>query len=139
VTDLSQSPNEPVSRAQVDIGYVAKLVSYGNIGFLVAALDFAVITLSSVAADSAYHYFVLGSHVDISAPVGIGTNSGTAVRFDQCIAGILSDKARFIGKEKGQWHYLFVDFRTPHNDRTIFLLKGRKQLFSRFHVSLWLT
>jgi undecaprenyl-phosphate galactose phosphotransferase/putative colanic acid biosynthesis UDP-glucose lipid carrier transferase len=55
---------------------VAKLLSYGNIGFLAAGLDLAVITLSSVAADSAYHYFVLGSRVDLAALLGIGTNSG---------------------------------------------------------------
>jgi undecaprenyl-phosphate galactose phosphotransferase/putative colanic acid biosynthesis UDP-glucose lipid carrier transferase len=55
---------------------LAKLLSYGNIGFLVAALDLAVITLSSLAADSAYHYFVLGSQVDLAALLGIGMNSG---------------------------------------------------------------
>jgi hypothetical protein len=54
VTDLSQSPNETVSVA-TGLGHVGKLVSYGNIGFLVAALDFALIALSSVAADSVYH------------------------------------------------------------------------------------
>jgi undecaprenyl-phosphate galactose phosphotransferase/putative colanic acid biosynthesis UDP-glucose lipid carrier transferase len=75
LTDLS-SPNKPVPGARADIGHVAKLVSYGNIGFLVAVLDFVVIALSSVAADSAYHYFVLSSQVDLSALLGIGTNSG---------------------------------------------------------------
>jgi hypothetical protein len=76
VTHLSQSPNEAVSGAQAGLSHVAKLVSYGNVGFLVAALDFAVIVWSSVAANSAYHYFALGSQVDISALLGIGTNSG---------------------------------------------------------------
>jgi Undecaprenyl-phosphate glucose phosphotransferase len=76
VTDISQSPIEAVSRTQADFGHVAKLVSYENIGFLVAVLDFAVIMLSSVAADSAYHYFVFRSQVDLSALCGIGTNSG---------------------------------------------------------------
>jgi undecaprenyl-phosphate galactose phosphotransferase/putative colanic acid biosynthesis UDP-glucose lipid carrier transferase len=55
---------------------MAKLLSYGNIGFVVAALDLAVITLSSVVADIAYHYFVLGSQADLAALLGIGMNSG---------------------------------------------------------------
>jgi undecaprenyl-phosphate galactose phosphotransferase/putative colanic acid biosynthesis UDP-glucose lipid carrier transferase len=100
VTDLSQSPNEPVSRARVGIGYVAKLVSYGNIGFLVAALDFAVITLSSVAADSAYHYFVLGSQVDISAPVGIGTNSGLLFVLIGASRGYYQTRPVLLAKKK---------------------------------------
>jgi hypothetical protein len=76
MTDLSQSPNRLVSRSRAGFGHLAKLLSYGNIGFLVAALDLAVITLSSVAGDSAYHYFVLGSQVDVAALLGIGMNSG---------------------------------------------------------------
>jgi Undecaprenyl-phosphate glucose phosphotransferase len=76
VIHLSQSPNETVPGAQAGLGGVGTLVSYGNIGFLVAALDFAVITLSSVAANGAYHYFALGSQVDFSALLGIGTISG---------------------------------------------------------------
>jgi hypothetical protein len=74
VTYLSQSLNRFVSRAGV--GHVGELVSYRNIGFLVAALDFAVITLSSVAAGLAYHYLVLGAQADVSALLGIGANSG---------------------------------------------------------------
>jgi hypothetical protein len=57
VTHFSQSPNEVISGAQAHLSHLTKLVSYGNIGFLVAALDFAVITLSSVGAGVAYHYF----------------------------------------------------------------------------------
>jgi Undecaprenyl-phosphate glucose phosphotransferase len=102
VTDLSQSPNEAVSRVRDDFGYVAKLVSYENIGFLVAALDFAVIALSSVAAHSAYH-FVLGYQVDISAVLGIGINSGLlfvligAARVSYQTRAILSAKKKANG------------------------------------------
>jgi exopolysaccharide biosynthesis polyprenyl glycosylphosphotransferase len=76
MTDLSQSPNRLVSRGRAGFGHVAKLLSYGNTGFLVAALDLAIIMLSSVAADIAYHYFVLGSQADLAALLGIGMNSG---------------------------------------------------------------
>jgi undecaprenyl-phosphate galactose phosphotransferase/putative colanic acid biosynthesis UDP-glucose lipid carrier transferase len=73
---LSQSPNSLVSTSRAGFGHIANRLSYGNIGFLVAALDFAVIFLSSVAAGIAYHYFALGSQADITALVGIGANSG---------------------------------------------------------------
>src|SRR6516225_4189498 len=76
MTHLSQSPNSFVSRSRAGFGHMAKLLSYGNIGFLVAALDLAIIMLSSVAADIAYHYFVLGSQADLAALLGIGMNSG---------------------------------------------------------------
>jgi Undecaprenyl-phosphate glucose phosphotransferase len=98
VTEISQSSIEAVSRTQANFGHVAKLVSYGNVGFLVAVLDFAVITSSSVAANCAYHYFVLGSQVDISALLGIGTISGllfvliTAARGYYQTSAFLSEK-----------------------------------------------
>ena len=76
VTDLSQSPNKPVPRVRTDFGDVAKLVSYGNIGLVVAPSDFSVITSASAAAGRAYHYVVLGSPTDIFAQVGIGANPG---------------------------------------------------------------
>jgi putative colanic acid biosysnthesis UDP-glucose lipid carrier transferase len=75
MTDLSQSPNRLASRSRARFGHLAKLLSHGNIGFLVAALDFAVILLSSVAAGIAYHYFALGSQADITALFGIGANA----------------------------------------------------------------
>ena len=96
MTDLSQSPNEPVSRARVGIGYVAKLVSYGNIG----ALDLAVITLSSVSADSAYHYFVFGSQVDFAALVGIGTNSGLLFVLISASRGYYETRALLSAEKK---------------------------------------
>jgi undecaprenyl-phosphate galactose phosphotransferase/putative colanic acid biosynthesis UDP-glucose lipid carrier transferase len=98
MTDLSQSPNKSVSRA--DIGHVNKLVSYGNIGFLVATLDLAVITLSSASADSAYHHFVLGSQVDLSALLGIGTNSGLLFVLLSASRGHYRTRALLSAKKK---------------------------------------
>ena len=74
-THLSQSPNRFVSRAQTSVAQVAKLVSYGNIGPLVAGSDFVIITLSSVATGLAYQYFVFVSQADVAALLGIGANS----------------------------------------------------------------
>ena len=99
LTDLSQSANKPVSRARVDIG-VNKLVSYENIGFLVAALDLALIALSSVAADSVYHYFVLGSPADFSALLGIGTNSGLLFVLISASRGYYRARTLLSAKEK---------------------------------------
>jgi undecaprenyl-phosphate galactose phosphotransferase/putative colanic acid biosynthesis UDP-glucose lipid carrier transferase len=96
LTDLSQSPNKPISRGRADIGYVNKLVSYGNIG----ALDLAVITLSSVSADSAYHYFVLASQVDLSALLGIGTNSGLLFVLLSASRGHYQTRALLSAKKK---------------------------------------
>ena len=99
LTDLSQSANKPVSRARVDVG-VNKLVSYGNIGFVVAALDLALIALSSVAADSVYHYFVLGSPADFSALLGIGTNSGLLFVLISASRGYYRTRTLLSAKEK---------------------------------------
>jgi Undecaprenyl-phosphate glucose phosphotransferase len=76
VTYLSQQPNKLAARAQSSLGHVSELVSYGNIGLLAAALDFVAITLSSLLAGLAYHYFALGARADTSALLGIGANSG---------------------------------------------------------------
>jgi undecaprenyl-phosphate galactose phosphotransferase/putative colanic acid biosynthesis UDP-glucose lipid carrier transferase len=100
VIHLSQSPNETVSGAQAGLGHLGKLVSYGNIGFLVAALDFALIALSSVAADSVYHYFVLGSQVDISALLGMGTNSGLLFVLISASRGYYRTRALLSAKKK---------------------------------------
>jgi undecaprenyl-phosphate galactose phosphotransferase/putative colanic acid biosynthesis UDP-glucose lipid carrier transferase len=99
-THLSQSPNETVSGAQAGLGYVGKLVSFRNIGFLVAALDFVVITLTSIGADSAYHYFVRGSQVDISALLGIGTNSGLLFVLISASRGYYQTRALLSAKKK---------------------------------------
>jgi len=93
VTDLSQLPNEGVSRAPADFGRIAKLVPYENIGFLVAALDFAVIASSSLAASYAYHYFVLDSRVDISALLGVGINSGLLFVLISAVRGAYRTRA----------------------------------------------
>jgi Undecaprenyl-phosphate glucose phosphotransferase len=74
VNSLYQSPTKLVSKAQANVGHLAELVSYSNIGILVAVSEFVVITLSSVAAGLAYH-FALGSQADTSALLGIGANS----------------------------------------------------------------
>jgi undecaprenyl-phosphate galactose phosphotransferase/putative colanic acid biosynthesis UDP-glucose lipid carrier transferase len=100
VIHLSPSPNETGSRAQAGLGHVGKLVSYGNIGFLVAALDSALIALSSVAADSVYHYFVLGSQVDFSALLAIGTNSGLLFVLISASRGYYRTKTLLSAKKK---------------------------------------
>jgi undecaprenyl-phosphate galactose phosphotransferase/putative colanic acid biosynthesis UDP-glucose lipid carrier transferase len=63
-------------------------------------LDFAVITLSSVAADSAYHYFVLGSQVDLSALVGVGTNSGLLFVLINASRGYYQTRALLSARKK---------------------------------------
>jgi hypothetical protein len=59
-------------------------------------------------------YFCTAWHGDELCP---------AVRLDQCIAGILSDKNPFVGKEKGLWYYLLVDFVLLIMTALLFLLK----------------
>jgi undecaprenyl-phosphate galactose phosphotransferase/putative colanic acid biosynthesis UDP-glucose lipid carrier transferase len=100
VLHLSHSPTETVSEAQGGLGRAGKLVSYGNIGFLVAALEFVLIALSSVAADSVYHYFALGSQMDISALLGIGTNSGLLFVLISASRGYYQTRALLSAKKK---------------------------------------
>jgi len=102
MTLLSQSPNEAASKARADFDRVAKLVSYGNVGFLVAVLDFVVITLTSIAANCGYHYFVLGSQVDISALLGIGTISGLLFVLITATRGYYQTRAFLSAKKKSK-------------------------------------
>ena len=91
VAHLPHLPNESVSSAHAGLGLVAKLVSCENIGFVVAALELAVITLSSIASSCIYHYFVLASRVDIPALIGFRYKCWEAVRFDQCSSRLSVD------------------------------------------------
>ena len=100
MTDLSHLPNEAVSRVPADFGRISRLVSYENIGFLVAALDFAVITSSSLAASFTYDYFVFGSRVDISALLGVGINSGLLFVFISAARGAYQTRTLLSAKKK---------------------------------------
>ena len=99
-TYLSQSPNKLVSRAQTSLGYVSELISYGNIGLLTAAADFLVITLSSIIAGLAYHYFALGYETDTSALLGIGVNSGLIFVLLTASRGFYRTRALLLGTKQ---------------------------------------
>jgi undecaprenyl-phosphate galactose phosphotransferase/putative colanic acid biosynthesis UDP-glucose lipid carrier transferase len=100
VTDLSHLPNEAVSRVPADFGRISRFVSYENIGFLVAALDFVVITSSSLGASWTYDYFVFGSRVDISALLGVGINSGLLFVFISAARGAYRTRTLLSAKKK---------------------------------------
>jgi len=100
VEHLSHLPNEVVSSAHAGLSHVAKLVSYENIGFVVAALDFALITLSSIAASCIYHYFVLGSQVYISALIGVGINASLLFVLISAAHGSYQTRAFLSAKKK---------------------------------------
>ena len=76
MTFLSQSRPQPSEGESAKLNPLFRFISYRNVGFLTAFLDFFIIVATSLIAGVSYDFFVLGPGVaDLSALLAVGVNS----------------------------------------------------------------